>query len=134
MGPKIDGKRGFTLLEFIVVLLVGGIMAAMVFPYFGKNLTESSAPIFQVQNALGLAMVLENVTARYNRSDKSSAALDILLDDINNKNLFNQGDFTVTAADNFTVDSSNSNQPRTLKVTVTNQVNNQQLWMLLTEQ
>lgn len=132
MGPKIDGKRGFTLLEFIVVLLVGGIMAAMVFPYFGKTLSESSTPIFQVQNTFGLAGVLENVTAAYNASDKSATALTTLQGNITG-DWFDEGDFDVAAVF-ITVDAGNSNEPLTLKVTVTNQVNNEQLWALFTEQ
>ncbi|MCF6291257.1 MAG: type II secretion system GspH family protein [Desulfobacterales bacterium] len=132
MGSKIDGKRGFTLLEFIVVLLVGGIMTAMVFPYFGKTMSESSTPIFQVQNTFGLAGVLENVTAEYNSSDKSSTALASLQNKINNGS-FNQGDFSVTA-EFITVDSSNGNEPLTLKVTAADQVSNEQLWVLFTEQ
>ena len=60
-------QAGFTLLEFIVTLVIAAIMAAMVYTYFGNALTKSSDPIFRLQKASNLHQVMENIVADYNR-------------------------------------------------------------------
>ena len=60
-------QAGFTLLEFIVALVVAAIMASMVYTYFGNALTQSSVPIFRLQKASNLHQVMENIIADYNR-------------------------------------------------------------------
>jgi prepilin-type N-terminal cleavage/methylation domain-containing protein len=60
-------QAGFTLIEFIVGLVVAAIMAAMVYTYFGNALTKSSEPIFRLQKASKLHHVMENIVADFNR-------------------------------------------------------------------
>ena len=60
-------QAGFTLIEFILALVVAAIMASMVYAYFGNALTQSSVPIFRLQKASNLHQVMENIVADYNR-------------------------------------------------------------------
>jgi prepilin-type N-terminal cleavage/methylation domain-containing protein len=60
-------QSGFTLIEYIVVLVVAGIVAAMVSTYFGTALTQSSVPITRLQQVSNLRQVMENISADHNR-------------------------------------------------------------------
>ncbi|MDD2390892.1 MAG: prepilin-type N-terminal cleavage/methylation domain-containing protein [Desulfobacterales bacterium] len=61
-----NNGAGFTLLEFIIVLLVAAIMASMLYTYFGSALTQSSLPVLRFQKSLNLDQVMENIIADYN--------------------------------------------------------------------
>jgi prepilin-type N-terminal cleavage/methylation domain-containing protein len=54
-------NEGFTLIEIIVAIIVISIMAAMMVPFFGKVLTQSSVPISNLQQATILQAVMENI-------------------------------------------------------------------------
>jgi len=60
-------QAGFTLIEFIVALVIAGIVAAMVYTYFGSALTQSSVPIERLKQVSNLNQVMENIVADYNR-------------------------------------------------------------------
>lgn len=60
-------QAGFTLIEFIVTLVIAAIAATMVYAYMGSMLTKSSEPIFRLQKASNLHQVMENIVADYNR-------------------------------------------------------------------
>jgi prepilin-type N-terminal cleavage/methylation domain-containing protein len=54
-------NEGFTLIEIIVGITVLAIAAAMMVPFFGKALTQSPAPIANLQQATSLQAVMENI-------------------------------------------------------------------------
>lgn len=54
-------NNGFTLIEIIVGITVLAIAAAMMVPFFGKALTQSPAPIANLQQATSLQAVMENI-------------------------------------------------------------------------
>lgn len=60
-------QAGFTLIEFIVTLVIAAIAATMVYTFMGSMLTKSSEPIFRLQKASNLHQVMENIVADYNR-------------------------------------------------------------------
>ena len=60
-------QSGFTLLEYIVVLVIAAIMAAIVSTYFGSALTQSGVPIGRLQQASKLQQVMEKIVADYKR-------------------------------------------------------------------
>lgn len=62
-----EPQRGFTIIEFIVVLVLTAIMAALLYNYFGTSLTRSGDPANRLKNALSLQMVMENIVADFNR-------------------------------------------------------------------
>jgi prepilin-type N-terminal cleavage/methylation domain-containing protein len=62
-----NNQAGFTLIEVIVVFVVAGIMASMIYTYFGSALTQSSVPINRLKSVSRLYMVMENIVADYNR-------------------------------------------------------------------
>jgi prepilin-type N-terminal cleavage/methylation domain-containing protein len=59
MIKKYD--EGFTLIEIIVAIVVLAIAAAMMVPFFGKALTQSPAPIANLQQSTSLQAVMENI-------------------------------------------------------------------------
>lgn len=63
-------ENGFTLIEFIVSLVLVAIMASMLYAYFGSAFTQSSVPIIRLQQASELHRVTENIVADYNRLNK----------------------------------------------------------------
>jgi len=67
MRTTKNNQAGFTLIEFIVTLVIAAIAAAMVYTFMGNMLTKSSDPIFRLQKASNLHQVMENIVADYNR-------------------------------------------------------------------
>ena len=74
MRKFLNVQSGFTLLEVIVVLVIAGIVAAMVFTYFGSAFTSSVFPISRLQQVSNLRLVMENITADYNRLNQINLA------------------------------------------------------------
>ena len=60
-------QAGFTLIEYIVGLVIVAIVASMVYGFFGTALTQSGLPILRLQKASNLSRVMENIVADYNR-------------------------------------------------------------------
>jgi prepilin-type N-terminal cleavage/methylation domain-containing protein len=60
-------QAGFTLIEYIVALVVAAIVASMVYTFFGSALTQSSIPIERLRQVSNLHQVMENIVADYNR-------------------------------------------------------------------
>lgn len=60
-------QAGFTLIEFIVGLVIAAIVASMVYSFFGSALTQSGVPILRLQKAFNLSKVMESIVADYNR-------------------------------------------------------------------
>ena len=68
MKANVRNRRaGFTLIEFIVGLVIAAIVASMVYSFFGSALTQSGLPILRLQKASNLSSVMENIVADYNR-------------------------------------------------------------------
>ena len=80
MSPSFKAKEsGFTLLELIVTMVIIGILATMIFQYFGTPLTRSAEPVHRLKKAFKLQQVLENITEDYEASDKSETYLNLTL-------------------------------------------------------
>ena len=62
-----NNQAGFTLIEFIVTLVIAAIAAAMIYTFMGTMMTRSSDPIFRLQNASKLHLIMENIVADFNR-------------------------------------------------------------------
>ena len=71
MKPYIKNRKaGFTLIEYIVSLVIVAVVAAMVYSFFGTSLTQSGAPIARLKEASNLQLVMENITADHSRLNK----------------------------------------------------------------
>ena len=66
-GPMKNQRAGFTLLEFIVALVVAAVIVAIVYSFFGASLTQSGIPIQRLQQTNNLSRVMENIVADFNR-------------------------------------------------------------------
>lgn len=86
-------KKGFTLLEVIVTLIIAAILGTILVSFVGSNITGSVAPIIRVQNANTLSQVFENITADYNKlnsddiGNSTSVALSTLSSHIESGNV-----------------------------------------------
>ena len=58
-------RPGFTLLEVIVAMTLAAIMAAMLVPYMGTILVNSTEPVIMVQRNATLTRVMENMATDY---------------------------------------------------------------------
>lgn len=59
---------GFSLIEIIVTLILVGIMAAMIIPFFASGVTSSHTPIQIVSNTMDLNTVMANIVEDYERN------------------------------------------------------------------
>ncbi len=59
------GPKGFTLLEIIIALVVGAILAAVVVQVMGTNLSRSAEPLAWVKHQLSLQEAMESMVADY---------------------------------------------------------------------
>jgi prepilin-type N-terminal cleavage/methylation domain-containing protein len=59
-------EHGFTLIEVIIALIVMAVLVAMMMPYFGTSLLQSSTPISRLRTSMTLNQTMENITAEYN--------------------------------------------------------------------
>jgi prepilin-type N-terminal cleavage/methylation domain-containing protein len=107
-----NNQSGFSLLEFIVALVVAAIMASMIYTYFGNALTQSSVPIFRLQKASNLQKVMENIIADYERLNK----LNLRFKWRANAN-YNIGDIVLPSDNIVTKDSKIANNGRYYKCT-----------------
>lgn len=62
-----NNQAGFTLIEYIVALVVAAIVASMVYTFFGSALTQSSVPIERLQQVSNLQQVMENIVSDYRK-------------------------------------------------------------------
>ena len=57
--------NGFTLLEAVIVLILGAILAVTLAPYLTTSMVHGVRPIEQFQDTLSIYKVMEHITADY---------------------------------------------------------------------
>lgn len=72
---RLKDRRGFTLLESIATIVIAGIIAMMIIPYFNSGITESHRPALLLQDAVALELIMEEFNAFYSQTLKNQAAL-----------------------------------------------------------
>jgi prepilin-type N-terminal cleavage/methylation domain-containing protein len=64
-GIRSRNQNGFTLIEVIVIIVIGAILAAFLVTFMGTAITQSSVPVNQTRD-LGTSIgSLETITAAY---------------------------------------------------------------------
>ena len=58
-------EQGFTLIEIIVTILLGSILAALMFQFMGTALTGSSGPVNIVRDGADVEAIMEEIIADY---------------------------------------------------------------------
>jgi len=76
LATRLENRKGFTLLEIIVTLILISITGAVMFPVLRTNLTQSAVPVIRVDNQYQLIQEMDRLTARY-RDEILNDALDI---------------------------------------------------------
>lgn len=61
---KVDGKRGFTLIEVIVAVVISAIAMAAILPFLGRVFQLSHEPRTTLQAGLSLQSAMERLVAR----------------------------------------------------------------------
>lgn len=61
----LENRKGFTLLEIIVTLILISITGVVMFPVLRTNLTKSAVPITRLDSQYQLVLEMERLTARY---------------------------------------------------------------------
>lgn len=72
----LENRKGFTLLEIIVTLILISITGVVMFPVLRTNLTKSAVPVTRLDSQYKLVREMENLTARY-RDEILNDTLDI---------------------------------------------------------
>jgi prepilin-type N-terminal cleavage/methylation domain-containing protein len=60
-------KKGFTLLEVVITLVVAAILATILMQFMGTSLSRSAEPLVMVQEGLAISEVMEKMTADYKK-------------------------------------------------------------------
>ena len=68
-------SHGFTLLEMIAILVVGGIVAALMVPFMGSALTESHKPLDNLRRSAGLSSDMARIIGAWDWDDVSDDCL-----------------------------------------------------------
>ena len=58
-------RKGFTLIEIIVTIILAAIMGTIFIQFMSKSLTKSAEPIRLVQKSYSLNQIIEEITADY---------------------------------------------------------------------
>ena len=65
-------NKGFTLIEVIIILVVGAILAAMMFTYTNMSDTRNASSLNRAAKTFALQKVMENIFTDYNLNYKSN--------------------------------------------------------------
>ena len=109
MSSQLHQQRGFTLIEIIIVLLMGSILGAMLVPVLLSTLTKSGDPLIQLQNTLSTQQTMENILADYEKQkDDNTLIIGDFKDGIGNVGVISNayGTYTVVANDYISIDAS----------------------------
>jgi len=66
---KPCGERGFSLIEVIIALVVGAILATILVSALGTSFLDSSQPISRLEKTMALHQVIENIRADFAASN-----------------------------------------------------------------
>jgi len=72
-------QHGFTLIEIIVTILLGSILAALMFQFMGTALTGSSGPVDIVRDSADMEALMEEIIADYVKRINTSPATALAL-------------------------------------------------------
>jgi len=78
----IKSKKGFTLIEIIVALIIFGIMGSMLVTMGGTALTRSAELVGLTRNTYNLKTVMENINSDYISMINPETVGDSILDDL----------------------------------------------------
>ncbi|MBI4805761.1 MAG: type II secretion system protein [Desulfovibrio sp.] len=128
-------NKGFTLIELIVTILLVGIMAAMVVPYFLSGVTTSSKPFDQMPPPLRLQLVMANIITDYSNSGTYLHNLTQLNSNIvvSNSSVYKLNSlYTINTNANYRFNANDINP--SLRLTVTDKATGQSLTYIFTQQ
>ena len=69
-------SHGFTILEIIITLVIGAILASLMLPFMGSALVKSGFAVAEVQDNYEIVQAVEGLTAAY-REELQQGSLDL---------------------------------------------------------
>ena len=69
-------SHGFTIIEIVVTLLMGAILAGMMLPFMGTSLIRSGEAVAEVKDNYHIVQAVETLTASY-REALQQGSLDL---------------------------------------------------------
>ncbi|MGD0278175.1 MAG: type II secretion system protein [Smithella sp.] len=107
-------RRGFTLVEVIVSLVVAGVLAAMLVNFLGTGFLKSANPAVLTENGTYLNSIMDKMVSDYvyqvatavNNGSSSSSALTAFKSDVETPNKFGTGYTVAESCSAFTATGS----------------------------
>lgn len=67
-------QKGFTLIEVIIALVVGGLLAVMIATFVGSSFTSAGGPVNNLRDTLALYSVMEKIQTDYDHNQSLDLA------------------------------------------------------------
>ena len=118
---KISGSEdGFTLIEIIVTIILGSILAALMFQFMGSALTGSSGPVEIVRDSSDMEALMEEIISAYVKeiNDTSVDPTDALATIVTNYGSHSNVTLTYITFDASGTEQTSGTATNTLKVVV----------------
>lgn len=105
MPARKRRQQGFSLVEIIVIIVVGAFLGIVVVNLMGTQLTKSGIPLLSTKEAAGAETALENVVAFYTTTVNSniSTALDAVVAQYGGNSTVGLARSTFNSVDSLTV-------------------------------
>ena len=132
---NFPNRKGFTLIEIIVTIVLAAIMGTIFIQFMSKSLTKSAEPLMLVQEVYSLNQIIEEITADYKDllkadSDTALTTLKTYIENGNYGQYTQQTNFIAfDVSNNEIADTSGNN--RILKAVIT--LDNQSITALFTK-
>ena len=65
MTKRKNTSQGFSLIEIILLIVLSGILAVMILPYFFSGATSSNTPVERLETSAGLNKAMEAIISDY---------------------------------------------------------------------
>jgi len=84
MNQRQKKPQGFSLIEIILIIVLSGILAVMVLPYFFSGSISSNTPVGRLETSAGLNKAMEAIISDYEScTSKSSTCVKTIKDQVN---------------------------------------------------
>jgi len=124
--------KGFTLIELIVTILLVGVLASMVVPYFLSGVTRGADPLNDIPTPLGVQTIMANIVADYSSNGTYLNDLTQLSNSIVTGSYGINANYTLTKDPAFKFDESDTLSA--LKVTIKDNASGQSATFIFTRQ
>jgi len=132
MTKRKNTSQGFSLIEIILLIVLSGILAVMILPYFFSGATSSNTPVERLETSAGLNKAMEAIISDYEScASKDSSCVTSIKDKVNDFSAYYGSACSTCSAT--AVTTTIGSLTTAVLVTVTS-ANNEKLYHVLTIQ